>query len=83
MSFALLQGVDQGRKVLCPMVYAENAGIAPRSQLHLAKIINAIVEVCVALGLPWRKRDRSHIHALIKYEGECGQGEGGRPKVPN
>ena len=42
---------DAAKRVLWAMLYADDAGIASRSQASLEKMMTAIVEVCAAFGL--------------------------------
>lgn len=68
---------DELTKVLWSTLYADNAGIASRSQVNLVKMMTPRVEVCVAFGLVVAEKMAVNMHKCFpEYRGGCGRGGG-------
>ena len=73
---------EAAKRVLWAMLYADDAGIASRSQASLEKMMTAIVEVCAAFGShSVGKEDGDHAHAPPHHEGRSGCRGGRGAKV--
>ena len=53
---------EAAKRVLWAMLYADDAGIASRSQANLEKMMTVIVEVCAAFGLIVSEKKTATMH---------------------
>ena len=74
---------EAAKRVLWAMLYADDAGIASRSQASLERMMTAIVEVCAAFGLITSvgEEDGDLAHAPPHHEGRSGCRGGRGAKV--